>query len=106
MVKRFSGIPYDEFLKKLNEFKLYKKKVISITKKQSIHELPNFNKRGVSGIDGNYHLDHKFSIVEGFKQNINPEFIGNINNLEFIPWIDNIKKRTNCSINKKELKIQ
>jgi len=106
MVKRFSGIPYDDFLKKLNEFKLYKRKVISVTKKQPIHLLQNFNKRGVSGIDGNYHLDHKFSIVEGFKQNISPEFIGNINNLEFIPWIENVKKRTNCSINKKDLKIQ
>lgn len=106
MVKRFSGIPYDDFLKKLNEFKTYKKKVIGVTKKQPIHKLLNFNKRGISGIDGNYHLDHKFSIVEGFKQNINPELIGNINNLEFIPWIENIKKRTNCSINKKELKIQ
>ena len=65
----------------------------------------NFEKRGISGIDGNYHLDHKFSIVEGFKQKINPLVIGDITNLEFLPWQENIKKRTRCSINKKELKL-
>ena len=29
--------------------------------------------------------------------------IGNIKNLEFIPWEENVKKRTNCSINITEL---
>ena len=105
MLKRFSGISYEDFLKSLNDFKKYKRKVVSITKKQPIHDLLNFNKRGVSGVDGNYHLDHKFSIVEGFKQKISPWIIGNIINLEFIPWEENVKKRTKCSINKKELKL-
>jgi transposase len=105
MLKRFSGISYEDFLKNLNDFKKYKRKVVSITKKQPIHNLLNFNKRGVSGVDGNYHLDHKFSIVEGFKQKISPWIIGNIINLEFIPWEENVKKRTKCSINEEELKI-
>lgn len=105
LVKRFTNIPYDEFLKKSNEFTKYKRKVVSVTKKQPIHNLKNFDKRGVSGVDGNYHLDHKFSIVEGFKDKISPEIIGNIKNLEFIPWMENVKKRTKCSINKEDLKI-
>lgn len=105
MVKRFSGIDYNDYLNNLSEFKKYKRKVISITKKQPIDELSNFNKRGISGIDGNFHLDHKFSIVEGFKQKISPWVIGNIINLEFIPWKENVKKRTKCSINKEELKL-
>ena len=29
--------------------------------------------------------------------------IGNIVNLEFIPWQENVKKRTKCSITKEEL---
>jgi hypothetical protein len=33
-----------------------------------------------------------------FKHNIKPEIIGNIKNLEFIPWKENLKKRANCSI--------
>jgi predicted transcriptional regulator len=104
LVKRFSGINYNEYINNLSEFKKYKRKVTSVTKKQPIHNLVNFEKRGISGIDGNYHLDHKFSIVEGFKQKISPWVIGNIINLEFIPWEENIKKRTKCSINEKELK--
>lgn len=104
LVKRFSGINYNEYINNLSEFKKYKRKVTSVTKKQPIHNLVNFEKRGISGIDGNYHLDHKFSIVEGFKQKISPWVIGNFINLEFIPWEENIKKRTKCSINEKELK--
>ena len=103
LIKKYRNISYDEYLKSLSEFKKYKKKVISVTKKQPISNLSNFNKRGVSGVDGNYHLDHKFSIVEGFNQNIDPCVIGNIKNLEFIPWQENVKKRTKCSIKITEL---
>ncbi len=41
--------------------------------------------------------------IEGFRTNIKPEIIGNIKNLEFIPWEENIKKRTKCSITIEEL---
>lgn len=37
-------------------------------------------------------------------ENKNSSEIGNILNLEFIPWEENIKKRTNCSISENELK--
>jgi ribosomal protein L37AE/L43A/transposase len=103
LVKRFRKSTYNDYINRLSDFKKYKREVINLTKKQPIYELPNFNKRGVSGVEGNYHLDHKFSIVEGFIQNINPNIIGNIKNLEFIPWEENVKKRTNCSINITEL---
>ena len=98
MVKKYHNISYDEYLSKLSEYKKYKNKVITITKKQNINTLINFNKRGVSGITGAYHLDHKFSILEGFKNEISPEIIGNIVNLEFIPWEENLKKKNKCSI--------
>lgn len=98
MIKKYHNISYNEYLSKLSEYKKYKNKVISITKKQNINTLINFNKRGVSGIAGAYHLDHKFSILEGFKNKISPEIIGNIVNLEFIPWEENLKKKNKCSI--------
>lgn len=103
LVKRFSGVPYDEYLKNLSKYKKYRKKVISITKSQPINKLDNFDKRGVSGINCAYHLDHKYSICVGFINNIEPEIIGNITNLEFLPWEENVKKRTNCSITINEL---
>ena len=47
-----------------------------------------------------YHLDHKFSIVEGFKQNIPPYIIGHINNLEMLIGRNNLVKNRKCSIDK------
>jgi hypothetical protein len=41
--------------------------------------------------------------MEGFNNNVPAEIIGNIKNLEFIPWEENIKKRTKCSITINEL---
>ena len=103
LVKRYSGMNYDDFLNCRGEYKSYKSEVSKVTNRQPIEFLYGFDKRGVSGIEGAYHLDHKFSILEGFKQDIEPEFIGNINNLEFIPWRENIDKRISCSISKTEL---
>ena len=87
----------------MDEYKRYKSEVLKMTNRQPIETLDNYSKRGISGLDGAYHLDHKYSILEGFNQNINPDIIGNITNLEFIPWEDNVKKRVACSISKTEL---
>tara|TARA_R110000868_G_scaffold4895_2_gene30457 strand:- start:3947 stop:4885 length:939 start_codon:yes stop_codon:yes gene_type:complete len=103
LVKRFRGMKYDEYLKITNDYKKYKNDVMRITRQQPICFLGNYEKRGNSGTNDAYHLDHKYSILEGFKNSIPPEIIGNIKNLEFIPWQDNIKKRTNCSINIEEI---
>jgi ribosomal protein L37AE/L43A len=79
-----------------NIVKLYESGVMKVTNQQPINELPNYKKRGNSGVLGSYHLDHKYSILEGFKNKISPKIIGGIKNLEFIPWEENIKKRTKC----------
>jgi len=97
-VKKYGNMNYNEYLLKLPEYVKYKRVVISITNKQQLDTLSNYNKRGISGIDGAYHLDHKYSITEGFRNNIKPEIIGNINNLEFIPWEENLAKKNKCSI--------
>jgi len=103
LVKRFSGVNYDIYLKNLPEQEKYRRQVINLTKKQPLYLLENYDKRGCSGINGAYHLDHKYSITEGFKNNIKPEIIASLNNLVFIPWKDNVMKRTKCSITKEEL---
>ena len=102
-VKRYGG-DYLEYLENRTEYKTYFSKVMVITNKQDIKNLTNYNKRGVSGIKGVYQLDHKYSIYEGFKNNIEPMIMGNINNLEFLPWEENARKRTKCSISIKQLK--
>ena len=67
--------------------------------KDDIKKLDNFEKRGHAN-KGMYHLDHKFSVIEGFKQNIPPYIIGHINNLEMLIGRNNLVKNRKCSIDK------
>jgi len=98
------GVSYDKYLETLPAFIKYKKLVWNTTYKQPIETLPNSDKRGLCGVEGAYNLDHKFSVFEGFKQGIEPEIIGNIVNLEFIPWEENLNKGVKCSITENELR--
>lgn len=76
-----------------DQYNQYKAKVYSITRLQDITILENYNKpRGICGVEGAYQLDHIISIKYGFENNIDPEVIGNLNNLRFIPWEDNRSK--------------
>ena len=50
-----------------------------------------------------YHLDHIFSIFEGFYNNIPPYIIGNICNLRMIHYKINIRKHIHSDITKDEL---
>ena len=56
-------------------------------------KLRNYNKRGFR----KYHLDHIFPISQGFKENISPDVIGNIKNLQFIHYRKNIKKKNDIT---------
>jgi hypothetical protein len=90
-----------EGVRHLKEAKKYYARVWQFTK-ITVRKYPDMiedlKKRGRE-----WHLDHKFSVVEGFKQNIPPYIIGSYHNLEIIDAIENMKKQGNCSINKNEL---
>lgn len=83
---------YEEYRETLPEWKAYQIDVWRITNQQPLHLLENFYKRGVNGEDGAYTLDHIHSIKRGFIDNIPPEEIGNISNLQMLPWKENISK--------------
>lgn len=68
----------------------YRRLVWKITEKQNLKKLPNFDKRGFT----NYHLDHKVSIWYGYKHKLDPKLIGGIDNLELIPYKENMLKAT------------
>jgi len=89
----------------LSDAQMYYKQVIKYTYKQPLHLLENIDKRGRAGKDDAYHIDHKVSIKYGFENSIPPYIIGNINNLEMLPWYDNIYKSSKCSIDPEELII-
>jgi hypothetical protein len=56
----------------------------------------------------NNHIDHKFSVSEGFKQKINPFHIAHPCNLQMLKARDNKKKNSKCDHSYEELleKIQ
>lgn len=53
---------------------------------------------GLAGEPGAYHIDHLYSISNGFKNGISPLVIGNIANLKMVPWEENIEKHAKSSI--------
>lgn len=78
---------------KTSEYKKYLSKVQSHTRKQDVSALDHFDKpRTLCGVEGGYQLDHIISVKIGFVNNIPPEVIGNINNLQFLPWKQNRDK--------------
>jgi transposase-like protein len=102
-IRGITGLEYSEYLEHTKNFNDFKRIVNLITRQQEINKLPNYTKRGVCGVIGAYQLDHKYSISEGFKNSVSPIIIGNISNLEFIPWEENNKKRAKCSINLEDI---
>lgn len=53
--------------------------------------------------ENDYQLYHKFSIIEGFKQNVPVEVMSSLVNLELLKAFDNASKQGNCSITLEEL---
>lgn len=87
----------------INNFIEYKKVVVNrtITIYRNNIELinPNSLKRGKK----DYHIDHRFSIKQGFLNNIPIEVITHPINLEMIHYMDNLEKQDNCSVSLNDL---
>jgi len=87
------GITYDEYLSKMDDYSRYKREVMNLTKMVDVSSLENSDKRGKAGVNGAYHLDHKLEISEAYIMGIDPIDVASIDNLQFIPWEENMKKR-------------
>lgn len=85
---RLSHVEKCKPLSKKDLFRAYKKEVWKITCKQPLHTLENHDLRGFR----NHHLDHIISIWDGFHEGIAPEIIGDISNLRFVHYKDNMLK--------------
>ena len=51
-----------------------------------------------------YHLDHKYSVIQGYYNRVDPELIASKFNLEILPRSDNSKKNSKCSLSITTLK--
>lgn len=92
LIETILKISYEDYEKALSKKEKYYKIVKKITELQNLSSLENYEKRGRVEIEGSYHLDHIIPISYGLINNIDPNIIGHISNLRFIPAVENIKK--------------
>jgi hypothetical protein len=85
-----------------DEFRRYKTIVWYLTNKHRV-EITKGYKTGLAGTVGAYHIDHMFSVVEGYKRRVSPLVISHRSNLTMLEWKSNIKKHASCSITLSEL---
>jgi hypothetical protein len=87
----------------INDFIQYKKivinRTISIYRNNEKIINPSNLKRGMKS----YHIDHKFSIKQGFLLNLPIEIITHPCNLHMVHYMDNLKKQDECWITETEL---
>lgn len=78
------------------EFQKYRNRVQVLTRKTyeeyKDYINPNNFKRAVAGVDEAYQLDHIVSVRYGFDNGFTPEEISNKDNLQMLPWKENIVK--------------
>jgi len=78
------------------KYKQYQRDVFRMTEETYAAHIelinPNRYPRTLAGVEGGYQLDHKISVRHGFDNDIDPRVIASANNLQMLPWKDNIKK--------------
>lgn len=93
----------DEYLATMPEWKRYHYHVWSITEKSWKSKRGFIDHYGHTRGRFDYHLDHQYSVKQGFEDNIPPEIIGHWTNLWLLPYKENLSKHANCSITKELL---
>ena len=95
MIEMSKRPSFDQYYIRVGEF-------TSNTVKNFGNFIENLNLRGSHRIDNHaWHLDHKFSVFQGFNNNIPPYIIGSIYNLEMLPWQENLKNGQDVQFPKK-----
>jgi len=79
-----------------DELELYRIAVKKISAKSYHDHYYKINPKNLPRSRYKYHLDHIFSVEEGFKQGISPEVIGHWTNLRMLWHLDNSVKNIKC----------
>jgi hypothetical protein len=85
----------------ISEFTLYKRTVYLQSEITYRRFKDTINPNNLSRKE--YHVDHKYSVMEGFKNNTPPYILASIHNLELVKAKDNLSKGSKCSIDKETL---
>jgi hypothetical protein len=90
----------DEELLKIEN---YKRQVRALTAKNYKLHKDVINPKNLKIGVKDYHLDHRYSVYEGYRNNVNINIISAKENLEVIPYNENLSKQQRCSITLDEL---
>jgi 5-methylcytosine-specific restriction endonuclease McrA len=78
------------------EYKRYQYEVQKITEENYIKYIDKINPFGYTrtlcGVENGWQLDHKIPIRYGFDNDIEPNIIAAVENLQMLPWVENVKK--------------
>jgi hypothetical protein len=83
--------------------KNYYRIVRSMTKKTYKQYKNIINPNNLKISFNTYHIDHKFSVAEGFRNNLPPEILSAKENLQILTQHNNLSKQDKCSITLDEL---
>ena len=92
---------------KIKKFKIYSKKVRSLTRfnfSRNIHQIENSTLK--INDSNSYHIDHIYSVIDGFLNSVNPEIIASYHNLKVISKEENLKKGRKSDITLVELLLK
>jgi len=88
----------------VENFKDYSRLVWRYTNANDLSVLENIENRGMAPDE--YHLDHRYSIFQGFRDDVPAKIIGSIDNLEMLVSGQNLSKNKKCSITLELLNVQ
>ncbi|QMP83884.1 MAG: hypothetical protein [Caudoviricetes sp.] len=78
------------------KYKQYQREVGKLTEENYAKNIEIINPdrvpRTLAGVSGGYQLDHKISVRYGFDNNIEISVIASPENLQMLPWLENVKK--------------
>lgn len=85
-----------------DEFYRYKSVVMNLTEKLRKTISKGYT-TGLAGVNGAWHIDHQYSIMDGYTTGVSPFVIGHRENLKMRPWEENLEKHTRSSIRLNDL---
>jgi len=83
-------------LVELSDLQKYRAEVKSITARSYHDYYYKINPNNLLRSRYEYHVDHIYSVEEGFKNKVPPEIIGHWTNLQMLWHLDNSRKNTKC----------
>jgi hypothetical protein len=93
-----TGYTYEKWQELKTEYRKYRQQVLVITRRQNKTNIKNFNIK-----QKGWHLDHIYSISEGWKNNVDPNIIGHFVNLRYITAKENCTKNKKSGFTKEKL---